>query len=130
MTGRLDWKWIAIGVLIMMVLNFAGAVLLGLVLRPELAGVTNPEQITLTSGQIWLALLINILSFFIGGLIVGSKSAGRTIAEPGISALAAVLLVLVISGQFTAGNLVVAGLVPFGAGLLGGWLGERRQRSA
>ena len=36
----------------------------------------------------WLALLINVLAFLIGGFIVGIKSAGRTIIEPGISAVA------------------------------------------
>lgn len=130
MTERLDWKWIGIGVVTMIVLNLAGAVLLGLVLAPQLRGVTNVEEITLSSGQMWLALLVNVLSFLIGGFIVGIKSAGRTIIEPGISALAAVLLVLVISRQLTAGNLIVGGLVPFAAGVLGGWLGERRQSSA
>jgi hypothetical protein len=130
MTERLDWKWIGIGVVTMIVLNLAGALLLGLVLGPQLRGVSNVEEITLTSGQMWLALLINVLSFLIGGFIVGIKSTGRTIIEPGISALVAVLIVLVISRQLTAGNLIVGGLVPFAAGILGGWLGERRQSSA
>ena len=130
MSQRLDWKWIAIGVLIMIALNFAGALLLGAILGPQLGAATDVSQITLTSGQLGLALLINVLSFFIGGFFVGSKSAGRTILEPGISALVAVLLLLAFSRQLTVGNLILGGLVPFGAGLFGGWLGERRQRTA
>lgn len=130
MTERLDWKWIGIGVLTMIALNFAAALVLGLVLGPQLTGVTSPDQITLSNAQMWLALLINVLSFLIGGFIVGIKSAGRTIIEPGISALAAVLIVLVVSRQLSAGNLIVGGLVPFAAGVLGGWLGEQRQSSA
>jgi hypothetical protein len=130
MTERLDWKWIGIGVVTMIVLNFAAALVMGLVLGPQLRGVTSPEQITLSNAQMWLALLINVLSFLIGGFIVGIKSAGRTIIEPGISALAAVLIVLVVSRQLSAGNLIVGGLVPFAAGVLGGWLGEQRQSSA
>jgi hypothetical protein len=110
----------------MIVLNLAGAILMGLILGPQLSGATNVEEITLSSGQMWLALIINFLSFLIGGFIVGIKSAGRTIIEPGISALAAVLIVLAISQQLTAGNLLVGGLVPFLAGVLGGWLGEHR----
>jgi hypothetical protein len=67
----------------------------------------------------------------IGGFIVGLKSAGRTVLEPGISAAIAVLIALLLSGVFTIGNLLVGGLVPFAAGVFGGWLGERRQeRSA
>jgi hypothetical protein len=33
---------------------------------------------------------------------------------------------LLLSGNFTVGNLLAGGVVPFLAGLLGGWLGERR----
>jgi hypothetical protein len=130
MTGKLDWKWIAIGVVIMVVLSLAASLLLGLVLGPQLKGAASPEAISLSGGQVLLALVINILSFLIGGFIVGIKSAGRTILEPGISALIAVLIALVISRQLTVINLIIAGLVPFAAGVLGGWLGERRQERA
>jgi len=129
MTERLDWKWIAIGVATMIALNLVGAVLLGLALGPQLREVTDVDEVNLSSGQMWLALFINVMAFLIGGFIVGIKSKGRTIIEPGISALAAVLIVLVITQQLTADNLLVSGLVPFLAGVLGGWLGERRQSS-
>ena len=130
MTDRLDWKWIGIGAVTMIVLNFVAALILGLILAPQLTGVTSPEQITLSSAQMWLALIVNVLSFLIGGFIVGIKSAGRTIIEPGISALAAVLIVLVLSQHLSVGNLFIGGLVPFAAGVLGGWLGEQRHSSA
>lgn len=129
MIEQLDWKWIGIGVVTMIVLNLMGGVLLGLLIFPQIAEVTDVRDISLTTGQMWLALFINVLSFLVGGFIVGIKSAGRTIIEPGISALIAVILVLVISQQFTAGDLIVGGLVPFAAGVLGGWLGERWQSS-
>jgi hypothetical protein len=70
---------------------------------------------------------LNVLAFLIGGFIVGLKSAGRTIVEPGISAAIAVLIGLILSGTFTLGNLVVGGLIPFASGVAGGWIGERRQ---
>ena len=127
MTGKLDWKWIAIGVVIMVVLNLAAGLLLGVILGPQLKGAASPAEISLSGGQMLLALVINVLSFLIGGFIVGVKSAGRTILEPGISALIAVLIALVISRQLTVTNLIIGGLVPFAAGVLGGWLGERRQ---
>jgi hypothetical protein len=132
MTGKLDWKWIAIGVVIMVVLNLAAGLILALVLGSQLEGApvegaTTPEDLGLSGGQVLLALIVNVLSFLIGGFIVGLKSAGRTILEPGISALVAVIIALLISGQLTVANLIVGGLVPFAAGVLGGWLGERRQ---
>ena len=130
MTGKLDWKWIAIGVVIMVVLNLVAGLLLGLVLSPQLKGAASPGEINLSGGQVLLAIVVNILSFLIGGFIVGLRSAGRTILEPGISALVAVLIALVVSRQLTVLNLIIGGLVPFAAGVLGGWLGERRQGNA
>ena len=126
MTG-LDWKWIGIGVLIMVALNLVAGLILGLFLGPQLEGVTSPEDLELSGGQVALAAVLNFLAFAIGGFIVGLKSTGRTILEPGISAAIAVVVALLIAGNFTIGNIIVGGIVPFLAGVLGGWLGERRQ---
>jgi magnesium-transporting ATPase (P-type) len=127
MPGRLDWKWIGIGVAIMVVLNLIASLILGMVLGSELEGVTSPEEVQLSGGQVLLAAVLNILAFAIGGFIVGVKSAGRTILEPGISAAIAVLIALLISGNFSILNIIAGGIVPFVAGVAGGWLGERRQ---
>jgi hypothetical protein len=127
MTGTLDWKWIGIGVVVMIVLNLVAGLILGLVLAPQLEGVTSPEEVQLTGGQVALATVLNFLAFAIGGFIVGLKSAGRTILEPGISAAIAVVIALLISGNFSIVNIMVGGIVPFLAGVLGGWLGEKRQ---
>ena len=127
MMGNLDWKWIGIGVVVMIVLNLIAGLILGLFLGAQLEGATSPEDVQLTGGQIALAAVLNFLAFAIGGFIVGLKSTGRTILEPGISAAIAVLIALVISGNFGLGNLIIGGIVPFLAGVLGGWLGERRQ---
>ena len=123
----MDWKWIGIGVVVMVVLNFVAGLILGLFLGPQLEGVTSPEEVQLSGGQVVLAAVLNFLTFAIGGFIVGVKSTGRTILEPGISAAIAVLIALLISGNFTILNIIAGGLVPFIAGVLGGWLGERRQ---
>ncbi len=124
---NLDWKWIAFGLLIMLGLSIVAGIVLAAVMGNQLEGVTSPDQITLTSGQMTLAAVLNFLAFAVGGYIVGLKSVGRTILEPGIAAAIAVAGALLISGNFTVGNLLVGGLVPFLAGLLGGWLGEKRQ---
>ena len=130
MMRKLDWKWIGIGVLIMVALNIAAGFVLTLVLGPEVAGATNVEDIALSGGQVALVAVVNFLSFVIGGFIVGIKSAGRTILEPGISAAIAVVIALLLSGNFTVVNMIAGGLVPFVAGVIGGWLGERRQGTA
>lgn len=128
--ANLDWKWIGFGVLIMLALNIVAGIVLGMILAPQLEGVTDPAQVQLSGGQMALVALVNFLAFAIGGFIVGLKSSGRTILEPGISAAVAVLIALLISGSFSLGALIAGGLVPFLAGVLGGWIGERRQEAA
>jgi hypothetical protein len=121
----LDWKWIGIGVVVMIVLTLLGGLIAGMVLG--LQGATSPEQLQLSGGQIALLAVINFLAFAIGGVIVGLKSAGRTILEPGISAAIAVAITLLISSNLTIVNIIAGGLVPFLAGVLGGWFGEQQQ---
>ena len=133
MSGNLNWRWIAIGVAIMFGLNLAASLLLLLLFGDNLpATATDPQEAAaaLGDGRLALGALISIASFAIGGYIVGLKSPGRTILEPGISAAIAVIIGLLLSGAFTLGNLLVGGLVPFLAGLLGGYLGERQQSKA
>jgi len=125
--GNLDWKWIGFGVLIMLGLSIVAGIILGLFLGPDIGDATQVEDIELSGGQMAMVALVNFLVFVIGGFIVGVKSAGRTILEPGISAAVAVIIALLISGNFSLGGLLAGGLVPFLAGVLGGWIGERRQ---
>jgi hypothetical protein len=127
---KLDWKWIAIGVVVMVALSLIAGIILVLVLGFQIKDATGVENITLSGGQQVLIAVINILIFAVGGFIVGVRSAGRTIIEPGISAAIAVLIALLISGNFTIVNLIAGGLIPFVAGVVGGWLGERRQGTA
>jgi len=125
--GNLDWKWIGFGVLIMLGLSIIAGIVLGLFLGPDIGDATRVEDIELSGGKMALVALVNFLVFVIGGFIVGLKSAGRTILEPGISAAVAVIIALLISGNFSLGGVLAGGLVPFLAGVLGGWIGERRQ---
>ena len=124
---NLDWKWVGIGILVMIALSLVAGIIAAAVLGSQLEGVTDPADIQLSGGQIGLIALLNFLSFAIGGYIVGIKSAGRTIIEPAVAAAIAVGIALMLSGSFTVTNLLAGGLVPFLAGLLGGWLGEKRQ---
>ena len=130
MSRGLDWRWIGIGVAIMFGLNLVAGLILALLLGDAIPSTaTTPEEAAaaLGAGRLLLGALISFASFAIGGYVVGLKSPGRTILEPGISAAIAVLIGLLLGGAFTLGNLLAGGLVPFLAGLLGGYLGERRQ---
>ena len=127
---RLDWKWIGIGALIMLALSLVASFITTLFLRSELQGITDVEQISLSGGQMAVVGILNFLAFIVGGFIVGKKSIGRTILEPGISAAVAVIVLLLFAGGFTLPNVIAGGLVPFLAGVLGGWLGEQRHMPA
>lgn len=132
----LDWRWIGIGAVIMLGLSLLASLLLlpllgGAVVQPATPGgspTVAPEA--LGGGRLAVAALLSFVAFAVGGYIVGQRSAGRTVIEPAISAAIAVAIGLLLSGQFTLGNLLAGGLVPFLAGLLGGWLGERRSARA
>ena len=135
MKRRLDWRWIGIGTAIMVGLSLiAGLVLVPLMSGPDAlpAGPANGGGGVIASesgtGRLLIGALVSFLSFAVGGYIVGTRSLGRTVIEPGISAALAVAISLLIGGAFTLGNLLAGGLIPFLAGLLGGWLGERRQQ--
>ena len=135
MIRNLDWRWIGIGTAIMVGMNLvAGLILVALLggaeaLPGETAGMPSGEPaIALVGGRLLLAALVSILSFAIGGYIVGTRSPGRTIVEPGISAAIAVAISLLLGGAFTVGGTLAGAIVPFLAGLLGGWYGERRSR--
>jgi len=125
----LDWKWIGIGTLIMIALSIIAGIILVAILGSQLEGVTDPSEVQLTGGQIALVALLNFLAYAVGGFIVGIRSAGRTILEPAIAAAVAVAIALVISGNLSVVSLIAGGLVPFLAGLLGGWFGEKRQEA-
>ena len=130
MRSKLDWRWIAIGVVIMFGLNLLTSFLLVPLLGDSVpAADADPQAMAeqIGGGRLALGALLAIASFVIGGFIVGLKSAGRTILEPAISAAIAVLISLLLTGAFSLGNLLLGGLVPFLAALLGGYLGERVQ---
>jgi hypothetical protein len=130
MFGDLNWRWVAIGVAIMFGLNLVASLILVLLIGDSLpATATDPLEAAtaLGGGRLALGAVVGIASFAVGGYIVGLRSPGRTILEPGISAAVAVVVGLLLSGAFTLGNLLAGGLVPFLAGLLGGYLGERHQ---
>lgn len=126
---KLDWKWIGLGALIMIALSLVAGIVLAIFIGSQLEGVTDPADIQLSGGQLALVALLNFLAFVVGGFVVGVKSAGKTILEPAIAAALSVAIALLLSGNLTIVNIFAGGLVPFLAGLLGGWLGERRQES-
>jgi hypothetical protein len=130
MPGSLDRRWVAIGAAAMFGLNLVASLLFLVLLLGDSppATTTDPQEAAaLDGGQLALGALVGVASFAIGGYVVGSSSPGRTVLEPGVLAAIIVLVGLLLGGVPTLGNLLAGGLVPFLAGLLGGYLGERHQ---
>jgi hypothetical protein len=129
---RLDWKWIAIGVVIMLALSVLASFIVRALIGPELAAVTDisdVRELPISGRDAAIAGVLNFLAFLIGGFIVGLRSIGRTILEPGISAALATIVVLLLAGSLSPLTVLAAGLVPFLEGMFGGWLGERGHKT-
>ncbi len=107
-----SWGWTIGGTVLMFVTSFFG----GFVAAG--AGITSPLAI---AG-------IAVLCFFVGGFVIGWKSEGQTILEGGLAAVFAILISLGTKGFGRALlepiALVIGVGIPFGAGLLGAFIGE------
>jgi hypothetical protein len=112
--NHFSFWWVLGGIAIMFVTSLLGG---------YLAGEMGIRDGYATAG-------VALVCFAIGGFVIGMKSAGSTILEAGIAAVATLALSFVVQGQSLPAK-VVALLVGFGlpflAALFGAWLGEKVQ---
>jgi hypothetical protein len=105
-----SWGWCVGGMVLMFITNWFGGFLeAGL-------GITS----------IWANAGISLAAFAIGGFVIGWQSEGRTIIEGGIAALLAIGVAVAIRGLPTIDPIALSiGFgIPFGAAILGAWIGE------
>ncbi|MEE8358296.1 MAG: hypothetical protein V3R82_02685 [Candidatus Hydrothermarchaeales archaeon] len=112
----LSFKWMGIGLVCMFVLAIAGFAYTYIV-----SGM-GIQVIDMKVALIWLD------AFFIGGVIIGKMSPGKTILEPAIAAILALLLLFlaVDIGIFQI-NVIILMIHAFLFALIGGYIGERWQ---
>ena len=125
--ARFDWKWVFVGVLLMVGGHMAAYAVLYPVFRTLLQ---RPDRV-LSAAAMMAGL--GFLFYFVGGVLVGRMSAGHTVAEPAMAGVFGMIIVFVL--QLTMGMVNIVGLIigaPFCFGLayLGGICGERWQRWA
>ncbi|HTR80456.1 MAG TPA: hypothetical protein VMM58_02420 [Bacteroidota bacterium] len=113
----LQWKWIAIGTII------------GVVLTTFLFQIMSD-----TFNSFYIPLFIGLLSFVIMGIIIGYKSPGYTLKEPAIGGVFAVLITIgilhyVFDYNPPEGQMIAAPFMAFVLALIGGWVGEELQGS-
>ncbi|MFQ5975436.1 MAG: hypothetical protein ACE5J5_03855 [Candidatus Hydrothermarchaeales archaeon] len=112
----LNFKWIAIGFVCMIVLAIAGFAYMFIV-----SGM-GIETMEMKVVLIWLD------SFFIGGVVIGKMSPGKTIMEPAIAAILALLaLFLAVDISIFQINAIIILIHAFIFALIGGYIGERWQ---
>src|SRR5262245_28469781 len=103
--------WMIGGTVLMFVTNFFGGFVAGA------AGLTN----------IWAIAGIALACFAIAGFVIGWQSEGQTILEAGIAAILAIAIALALRGAIIFADpvaLAIGTAVPFGAAVLGAWIGE------
>ncbi len=99
---KIDFKWVGIGTIIIIVLAYVSLI------------------VGAVAGSLAVSYLLIFLSYFAGGIIIGKKSPGKTIIEPGIASAIASLFPG-ISG--------LGILISFLMGVAGGYVGEKWQGS-
>ena len=123
MVRPFSWKWVLISMAVFVAVElilggFFGHVLLG--------------RYTSISLRFMLQGLLHVVSFFVGGLIVGFFSPGVRIQEPATGAFLSVALMLSMSLftpysfiRFSLFKMLLGGAVAFALALAGAKLGER-----
>lgn len=120
---KFSWRW----VIVSMVTFIALELLLGGLVADLVVG----KQMSLHL-QFLIQGLLNLSSYFIGGFLIGVISPRVRIHEPAVGAFVSVAVMLSLTFftpytflRFSAGKLVVGGLVAFLLALTGAKLGEK-----
>lgn len=111
----LEWKWIFFGVII--------GTLLCVILHQMIAQTFHIPLIP---------TFMSLLGFVVMGIIIGYKSEGYTVKEPAVGGVVTIFLVGVVLAygfdyDFTLLEQILAPVVGFILGIIGGWVGEQIQ---
>ena len=100
-------------------------------LRPFFSELIDRQDRLMTGAA--LMAVMALTCYFLGGLLVGRMSSGRTVQEPavaGVVALAILFLLQLLIGMINIVGLVIGSPFCFGLAYLGGVVGERWQQWA
>lgn len=119
-----DWKWVLVGGGIIVGGNIVALVLLHSIIQHLFI-----EQGHVLAGAALMAS-VALSIYFVGGVVVGRMSSGRTVKEPAVAAVLSLLILFVL--QLFLGMLNILGLILgaplcFGLAYLGGYVGEKWQ---
>ena len=121
--AAITWGWVVVGAVVMLAVQAVTAVLVaGSVYAIDKLG--SQGFFTRTS----MVISGGLLSYLVGGFVVGWKSPGRTVLEPALAAIPSGLCFALLFSQAVGGWRLGAFLVGgFLVAFVGAWLGERYQ---
>lgn len=124
---NLSWKWVGVGAILIFGLYQGWSWLLAVPLGGALMG-----SMGIIGGAIVFTCIIGLLSYFLGGVIIGRLSPGITIPEPAVASVIAILADLTVTvatrGYFPGAlGILLALTLGLGLGYLGGKVGEMWQ---
>jgi len=119
-----EWKWAILSFVVYLILQ---AIILGVL--PRILSFYDPQGLA--------GLMISVVVWFVGGIVVGAISPGKTFVEPAVGALIAVVptigFLMVITPEGFDPSLIayiVGGLLGVMISLFGAFIGEKIQMVA
>ena len=116
----IDWKWVAIGVVILLAVQLALSIAFGVF-----------GLMTLGFGFL-LFVILKPITWFLGGLVTGYVSPGITIREPAIAAIIISVVGILFDASRSAGGrvlgVIISSVIALVLAIAGAQIGERMQR--
>lgn len=115
-SGGFRWQWALITIPIVVGVSLSLAFAVGLI--SGFLGASAEDEATMDL----LGVASVFTGMFVGGLVVGWVSPGRTVLEPGVGIAAGVIAMNILANNMA--GVVLGWLMPFGIGAAGAALGE------
>lgn len=122
-----DWKWVLVGMLCII----AGNIVAYLMLHNWIQDLIFKQERVLVGAA--LVAGVSLVIFFLGGVVVGRMSSGRTLKEPAVAAVLSLVVIFVLQlflGMLNILGLIVGAPLCFALAYLGGYVGESWQERA
>lgn len=122
---QLHWRWVLLGLVVMVGGHVVAVALFGGLLS-RLAQESALFAFALSGA-------LSLVIYFLGGLVVGRLSPGRTIQEPAVAGVLGLVLLFFLQlslGMINLFGLLIGAPFCYAMAYFGGWAGERWQRAA
>ncbi len=129
---ELSYKWVIIGGGVIMTLHFVMRLLLAGGVSASIIASSGPD-----TGRLIVAGIVALVSYFVGGILIGIFSPGETVKEPALATFMAILpnamttIIWHIEYERPMDGVLLGLTTTFAIGILmamgGAWIGEKLQ---